>query len=798
MDSTTLQHARYYIKVGLRPIPVEPRGKKPEGEWKRWQTEAPTDAHLVRWFGNGARRNVGLVLGRGLLALDFDGPGAEALLAAAGVALPEGAPRSRTSNGCHVLLRAPGPVENRVALLASKEVQRGTLKPVCQVDVRGDGGFVVAPPSTHASGHVYEWEQRPDAEIPEAPASLLALLAAGKAPGGAPAAGGAPKWVTKALAGVGEGSRDATCARLAGYFLGKGHPEDVVRQLLYAFAAACRPPFTAAEVDKTVKSVQARDQAASESARSDQPFQVLGYNQGDYFYLPRGSRQVVALRAKQHSKSELLALAPLAYWESSYRGPSGPQWDMAANALIRQSEAAGVYDTSRIRGRGAWWDEGQVVLHLGDALVVDGRSTPIMAAAPRRYIYEAAAPMTVDLEDALGAREANRLVDICELVSWERPISARLLAGWVAAAPVCGALEWRPHVWLTGSAGAGKSWVLDRVIRAIVGGFGLAVQSETTQAGIRQTLGHDARPVIFDEAEGEDQAAQARIQNVLALMRQASSETGSVIIKGTAGGAAQTYRIRSCFALSSIGVGLQAHADLTRVSVLSIKKDGDQARFRQLKELVAETLTPEWVRRFLARSIRMVPAIRANAAVFAQAGAAVIGSQRLGDQVGALLGACYSLYQDGVIAPADAREWLAEQDWSEQKSDDSDTDERKCLQRILEHVARVQSPRGPLERSVAELLRNAAGEGPTDQLPPDAALDALLRMGIRVDRRGSDNDTFTVSSGHSGVAAILGGTHWSRGWARALRRLPGAQDTGVVRFAGVRGRGVSVPLEEIL
>lgn len=808
----TLQYARYYLSKGLHPIPIEyPRpgdpksGKKPLVKWEKYQDTPPTDAELVKWFSVGLR-NIGILLGRGKMAVDMDGEGAEELLLEAGVEIPFDAPRSRTSAGYHALMSVTADVGDRVNLLGRTEKDAGgkLLKPL--IDIRGIG-YLVAPPSVHASGHVYQWELRPDA-LPPAPAKLLELIAHKPAPASAAAAAasGEFKWVSVAMQGVGEGQRDSTCARLAGYYLSLQMPADVVRETLYTFADRCTPPFGRADVDKTVKSVlrleaqRAADRTGSVEAGavSAAPFQVLGYNQGVYYYLPRGSRQVVELRAKHHTKLDLLTLAPHAYWEREYPGPNGPKWDLAANACIRKCERVGVYDSSRVRGRGAWWDVDHAVLHLGDTLITGGAAVPIMDAEPGAYIYEAAAAMPVKLGSPLSAEEAHKVVHICELATWERPISAKLLAGAIAVAPICGALEWRPHAWLTGGAGTGKSWLINQVVRRLLSHIALVGQSTTSEAGLRQTLGNDARPIVFDEIEGVNEEAKRRIQNVLTLARQASSEGGGAIIKGSPLGIAKSYRIRSCFIFASIGVGLEQHADATRVTVLSleqvdVKDPVNVERFTRLKQLVADTLTDDYVQSFNARIIHMVPVIRANARTFAAAGAQAIGSQRLGDQIGALLAGAYALHNDGLINVADATAWLGKHDWAEQRSISEGGDELQCLNKIVESTVRIQTTRGPAERSVGELIASAA-EKREDYFSPADAQDALLRLGVRVDR-GGEEDVFMVAGAHSGIARILAGTPWSHGWSRILRRVPGAAACETpVRFAGVRSRAVALPL----
>ncbi|MCX5794935.1 MAG: bifunctional DNA primase/polymerase [Elusimicrobia bacterium] len=837
--------AKRYLELGLRPFPIAFRSKVPIKDFplKRYQTQAPTVGDLAQWFC-GERRNIGLLMGRGTMAVDLDGPGAEEALLSVGVDIPQFAPRSKTANGYHALLACPPDIGDSTALLKSKEMKpdgKGGEKPVWQVDIRGVG-YIVAPPSVHKdTGSLYEWQVQPCelGELPTAPQKLIDLIhafhAISRTPAGGPgspagsraaaAPADAPTWLTVALAGVSEGSRDDTCTRLAGYFLGRGMPADVVRATLVLWAGRCRPPFPDDQVDKCLRSVQARDAVhGRHETRSSQvpagapdpsdpptppaaraayggipaPFQVLGYNQGCYYYLPIGARQVVELRAKEHTPLNLYALAPLQYWERAYPGDAKPHFDWAANRLMRQAEEAGVYDADRIRGRGAWWDDetDSAVLHLGDRIVrsAGGQSQviPIQDVRPGRYIYEAGAAMDVRPGTPLCADHARRLVELLEGVSWEKPINSRLLAGWIALAPVCGALRWRPHLWVTGSACSGKTWVVNEVARSIIGDISLRASSNTSEAGIRQTLRSDARPVLFDEIEGENQQAQQQIQNVLSLARQSSSDTDARILKGTTGGTAQAYRIRSSFLFSSIGVMLQQHADVSRVTVLTINKDldeGHEDRFKRLVALRNEVVTREFVDGLHARVIRMIPVIRQNAETFASAGSVQLGSRRMGDQLGALLGAAYALYSDEPITPDAAAAWLAKQDWTEHKADHDAPDEQRCLSRILEHVVRVPAHPAAVDRTLAELISLALHRTQDDNGISGSDAEATLnRYGIRT----LDGECrFIVAVSHGALERILAGTPWSRGWARLLRRISGSVASDQpYRFAGVRSRGV--------
>ncbi|GAA0796666.1 bifunctional DNA primase/polymerase [Spirilliplanes yamanashiensis] len=143
-------------------------GKHP---WlRRGLTDASTDPRRVElWWARWPRANVGLRTGVAMDVADVDSPeGLAALRHLLGGDLPR-APLARTGSGGWHVWFAPTGHGNRVRLLPG-------------VDWRGAGGYVVAPPSRHASGRAYTWVVAPGAARPAAVPGALAELLAGPEP----------------------------------------------------------------------------------------------------------------------------------------------------------------------------------------------------------------------------------------------------------------------------------------------------------------------------------------------------------------------------------------------------------------------------------------------------------------------------------------------------------------------------------------------------------------------------------------------------------------------------------------
>lgn len=532
------------------------------------------------------------------------------------------------------------------------------------------------------------------------------------------------------------------------------------------------------------------------------PFRCLGFDRGIYFYLPDKACQVVSLTPAQHIKNYLITLAPLDVWANAYgkeneKGQIFIDWTGAADALISTSIKAGVYDPSRIRGRGTWFDNSRVILHLGNRLVIDGASSQITQLPENLnsyYFYENAKSIQGPGNEALGDAEAQELTNIAQGFRWETPASANLLLGWIVLAPVCGALDWRPHIWVTGPAGSGKTSLLKLFMKPLLGGMFEGATGGTTEAGLRGQLRSDAIPIVFDELEQNEQKDKQQVQNILSLARIASSEGGK-IYKGTTSGGVNTFEIRSMFCVSSINVGLVQRADLDRFCVLSLRKDqiykddwvGFEAR-------ILESCIDDNGRKLVARTILQIPLIRRNSRIIASALAIKFG-QRYGDQYGTLLAGAWTLKPNGggEITVQQALAWIDSMNWENREVDTNDADEVRCVQKILQTILQLDGGRRITVFELVQFSANGKTYVNNHSTAPEDEIESILgRYGMKV-----MEGCLAVANSSTNLQSLLRDTPWAgNAYRQSLRRLPEAVIAqSPIRFKGMGpSRATLIPL----
>lgn len=251
---------------GFSVIALKAGAKIPVAPWNAFQRARPSRRNLMSWFAGGGNHNLGLVCGTisGVVAVDLDSPAA---IAWADAHLPPTPMGTRTAKGQHRFYRW------REGLDLGNHVRIDVGDPDVRIDIRTDGGYVVAPGSTHESGHVYtrigSWpptEQlprfdpswfassgpsssvRPDSERPAEgvdgePPSATPLELAGIA---APLARRYLEAVPPAVEGEGGDTRTfgVCCALVRGFNL----TDEQALEVLRAWNLRCVPPWSDAEL----------------------------------------------------------------------------------------------------------------------------------------------------------------------------------------------------------------------------------------------------------------------------------------------------------------------------------------------------------------------------------------------------------------------------------------------------------------------------------------------------------------------------------------------------------------------
>ena len=245
-----LEHALAYLRSGLCPIPLQPRTKIPlEPGWERYSHQKVTEEEVRRWWAAHPDANIGLVTGPagGVFVLDVDGETGRSSLE--GRPLPVTPQGLTGSGGQHIFFRYPEGVviRNRVGFLPG-------------LDIRGDRGQVVAPPSVHPSGTVYSWLIEPGEEpFADPPAWLLeAITDSAPRPARAGAATtpeGVPVWMQALWQGASEGTRNDTMARVAGHYVALLGEHEALGVCLAINAAHFKPPLPVEEVETVVASI---------------------------------------------------------------------------------------------------------------------------------------------------------------------------------------------------------------------------------------------------------------------------------------------------------------------------------------------------------------------------------------------------------------------------------------------------------------------------------------------------------------------------------------------------------------
>lgn len=760
---------RYWGK-GLCVVPVALSSKKPAMRgWQGFVNSVPVEPKQRELLEKYGHCGVGLLMGQDIdpghviLGIDVDNDAVVALVTAVIGPTPSA---KRGKKGLTLFVRAPK--DQNLKSCALKDPLKRHV-----VDVLAKGRQTVLPPTPHPeTGAAYTWVDRSVLEVDVGSLPIideerlvvlrvcLAAVESEQLITGQETHDPALRLVAKLVAA---GSSDQETDRVVRALLPQDYEGDTLRELPGMIAGA-----------------RAKGFAKQREETPYEPGEVgpipLGYGQGEFIFRLQDTRQITRITAPQLAvQANLFSLAPKSFWEEHYGvqlKTGGIRIDVASavDGLIQACRAKGVILPSNFRGIGLWRE--------GDRLVPNFTTN---VPESRDYLY---IPPRQQVDLRRETLDIESIREFFQRMSWAVPNAGDVVLGWCMIAPLAGALEWRPHVAITGAAQSGKSTLIKGVSN-LLRPLALTIEGNSTEAGIRQSIGCDARPVVIDEFETENSQDANRVGRVVRLMRSASSATGETT-RGTPEGKALRFNLRAAFMIGAINLYRVSAADTSRIIRLELKAhasdQNSRRRIIELQEYLA-AVAPAFCQFAIDQAENTITSI----AVLHRHMKVI--QARQADNMAAVLAGLWVALMGRAIRDDEAPDFLDAYDGIIREHGEAVTsdDAVECLNALLTHPIHLgqgmlRTMGSVLAETLAEVAKPGAGR-PTHY-------DLLAVHGIRIDDGG-----FVVANLHVGATKIYASTRWAGGqWSQALSRLPGAKKVEPTRFgAGARSRGTWLP-----
>lgn len=254
-DNKLLASALYYAEIfNWSVFPLVPNDKNPITT--NGVKAATTDLEQIKkWWSKTPNANIGIATGdiSNFFVVDLDGEvginSFENLLTEYND-FPDTVECLTGSGGKHIYLKFENEnvIKNKVDWLGNGS----------NVDIRGNGGYVVAPPSIHPNGTLYEWElsSRPN-EIPiaKAPQWLLSRLVESNNSDGKTYQRKSSSYWEALLGGIKSGGRNDGATKLAGHFFRKYLEPGEVYEIMVMWNERNDPPLEICELETIMASV---------------------------------------------------------------------------------------------------------------------------------------------------------------------------------------------------------------------------------------------------------------------------------------------------------------------------------------------------------------------------------------------------------------------------------------------------------------------------------------------------------------------------------------------------------------
>ena len=498
------------------------------------------------------------------------------------------------------------------------------------------------------------------------------------------------------------------------------------------------------------------------------------------------------------SKDNLYKLIRQEWWEQRYgevnqKGGYTVNYESIASKLYAACHEKGPFSPDKIRGVGVYRDAGKIVVHLGDRLLVDGRTEPLRGFKSE-YIYQLGKRLQDISSEQTTQEEMDLLWGALGEINIKEANYRYYVAGWLVCALISGALKWRPHLYVMGERGGGKTYFLDFCFHILSRGFFshyyIAVGS--TPTGIRQDCSQDTTSVIIDEVEGDTKIMSDKIEQIFNLYRVASSTSDSKTVVGTPGQKSMQTMVAFCGLMGGIIQQIKTDQDKSRFAVVEfVPTKNPEEQYKKWPELERKLnlcSSEPFARKFAARVITHAEVILHNIEVLTQR-LQKVGGARLCQQYGALYAASLFFKHSNKISEEEIEFFTQKMLEKDEAIEESKSD--SSVEDILEHILSAEisdggpgrtTPKRELckeQSDVGEMVKEVLGEYGVLQMKSDG------KNGIHI------RPTFKMRQQMQSLPM------YSTNFMVALKRYPKSKSGAVARFQGRQYKGLWIPLDSI-
>lgn len=543
------------------------------------------------------------------------------------------------------------------------------------------------------------------------------------------------------------------------------------------------------------------------------PVAVIGHLDGDFYFLDRVGQMRVLKASQMTRRADLVSLfgGDISWLKDKFpkttkvkeKGQDGEETSRdvvvdfkinhVAEFLQRECFKAGLYgDHIQIRRPGIWPGAGGMpVVHCGDRVLIGSKlerpgtriGNQIWAAAPAEA--RPGDPCSVGVARALQS-------EIAGLWNFRVPGGDIIVMGMLGCAYYGAAIPWRPAGFLTGSAGCGKSSLLEVLKAASPLKY---ATNDTSKAGLEQSVDGRAMPMFVDEAS--DRVDQRGARAMLDMVLSATGGEGTKGARGGSDGKARKIEVAGSIIMASISPPDMQAQHLGRFTLVELKPPSvgadHTAEHRELAQTARDMGPGLW-----ARALAGWERYRESRLVLRAAVGRAHCVPREMDQLGGLLAGWWTLTNDHV--PSDKEADNAVRGIEGFIKGQEQTATQDAPQQMVDYLMSqlVQVQRSTDKRSISSLIatilsKDCAPDPNDDTLSGEVskviAAAALAQFGIRVVRedepksrqgrpapRLSDGAGIWVWPGNSMLTSLFTNTTFEgQKWQYLMLRLESAK-----------------------